>query len=137
MSDIEVIFWHEADSGAKGELGIDEKGRLYWNGRPVVTQQKVTLQWWVNLSAIVAAISTVVTAGISVATYFNDTNLSDKYFQSVVKHEKQIESYKNELEELKIKKDEFINYIESQKINSRDSNKILNKTLQPTQKPRG
>ena len=95
------------------------------------------MQWWVNLSAIVAAVSTLVMAIISVATYINDKSLSDKYYQSATMYEEQIEKYNNELEELIIKKEEFINYIESQKSNIRERDKTLNKPLQPTQKPRG
>ena len=35
-SDIETIFTHTTDEGAEGILGIDQKGRLYWNGKVVV-----------------------------------------------------------------------------------------------------
>lgn len=89
-----MIFSHESDSGSKGEMGIDEHGVLYWNGKPVVTEQKVKLQWWVNLSAILAALSTVVMAILATVTYFSDMQLRDKYIRTVSNHEKQIILYK-------------------------------------------
>jgi hypothetical protein len=59
---VSTIFWHETDGGARGELGIDEAGRLYWNGQLVVTEQRVRLGWWVNVSVIVGAVATVAIA---------------------------------------------------------------------------
>lgn len=47
---IETIFTHITDEGIEGRLGIDENGKLYWNDQVVITAQKTTLQWWVDLS---------------------------------------------------------------------------------------
>ncbi len=134
MPNIEVIFWHEADSGAKGELGIDEHGSLYWNGKPVVTKQKIALQWWVNLSAILAALSTVVLAVLAILTYSNDMQLNDKYIQTVTAHEEQLKKYKKEIEQLNGLKNEYISIIENTKSklvvknkNKNNANKTLNK----------
>ncbi|MDP2689380.1 MAG: hypothetical protein Q8P48_04610, partial [Deltaproteobacteria bacterium] len=62
---IETIFTHTTDNGVEGSLGIDEHGKLYWNDKAVVTEQKITLQWWVNLSVIVASVSTLILAVIA------------------------------------------------------------------------
>ncbi len=129
-----MIFSHESDSGSKGELGIDEHGALYWNGNPVVTEQKITLKWWVNLSAILAALSTVVLAILTTATYFGDIQLRDKYVQVVSSYEKQIVLYKNEIKLLKEKSDEYKLYIEQAKksiesnyVDKHKNKKTLNK----------
>ncbi|MDQ5902090.1 MAG: hypothetical protein QG606_306 [Patescibacteria group bacterium] len=70
MSKIETIFTHKSDSGAEGALGIDSEGKLYWNGRPVATQSRVTLDWWVNIAAIVASASTFVMALYTVLDHY-------------------------------------------------------------------
>lgn len=67
---IHVLFGAKADNGVEGEFGVDDDCKLYWNGKPIVTQQKVTLQWWVSFSAILAAIGTTVSAVVAVFTYF-------------------------------------------------------------------
>jgi hypothetical protein len=72
MAKIETIFTHTADSGIEGELGIDESGRLYWNKKLVITKSKITLDWWVNLSVILASISTVIMAAYAIASYYKD-----------------------------------------------------------------
>ena len=123
-----MIFSHESDSGSKGELGIDEHGALYWNGKPVVTEQKVTLQWWVNLSAILAALSTVVIAILATITYFSDMQLKDKYIQTVTIHEKIIVLYKKEIKSLKEQASQYKLFIEEAKesIKNKTHNKSLN-----------
>jgi hypothetical protein len=59
---IEIIFEHENDLGQTGILGVDEDNRLYWNGQSIVTEQKVTLQWWVNVAFIITGLSTLALA---------------------------------------------------------------------------
>lgn len=59
---IETIFSTETDGGVEGKLGIDSNAKLYWNERAIVTEQKITLQWWVNFSIIVASASTLAIA---------------------------------------------------------------------------
>lgn len=65
---IETIFEH-----GDGTLGVDGKGNLYWNGKRVITEQQVSLRWWVNLSVIIASISTLIIAIVSVCQHFNPT----------------------------------------------------------------
>jgi hypothetical protein len=67
---IEEMSSYETDSGAKGSLGIDEDGHLYWNGIPVVTEQKVKLAWWVNFAVIAGGLATVVIAVFTALMYF-------------------------------------------------------------------
>lgn len=67
---IETIFTHTTDNGATGELGIDRKGRLYWNRKAVITEQKVSLQCWVNISIIIASLSTLLIAIMTLFHYF-------------------------------------------------------------------
>ena len=70
-TDIEEIWEYTSDDGTSGKLGIDGEGRLYWNGKPVMTEQKVSLQGWVNISIIVASFSTFLIAIMAVLDYFS------------------------------------------------------------------
>ena len=45
-------------------LGIDEANKLYWDGRPLVTEERIVLARWVNTAVVAAAVATVVTATI-------------------------------------------------------------------------
>ncbi len=58
MKKIHTIFIHKMDNGTEAVLGIDDERNLYWNNKAVVTEQKVKLEWWVNVSIIVASVST-------------------------------------------------------------------------------
>ena len=59
-------------------FGLDERYRLYWDGRPVEMRQTLTLTLWQRLAAIttvaaavIAAISVAATAWIEVSTFLN------------------------------------------------------------------
>ena len=65
MKKIETIFTH-----GDGKLGIDEDANLYWNEKKVITKGKITLDWWVNLSIIVASISTLVMAIFAILEFY-------------------------------------------------------------------
>jgi hypothetical protein len=52
-----------------GSIGLDESGKLYWNGKELVTKQKITLQWWANISILIGAISTLILAIVAIAEY--------------------------------------------------------------------
>ena len=67
---IEEMYSYESDSGSKGSLGIDEDGKLYWNGIPVVTEQKIKLALWINLAVIAGGFATVVIAVFTALMYF-------------------------------------------------------------------
>lgn len=62
-------FDQETEGGKEGVLGIDKDGRLYWNGQLVVTEQKVTLSWWVNVSIIIGGLSTAAIAVLTALLY--------------------------------------------------------------------
>ncbi|MDB4631759.1 hypothetical protein OAF61_04700 [Pseudomonadales bacterium] len=131
MSSVEMIFEHTSSSGVSGELCIDGEGKLYWNGTPVVTQQKVKLQWWVNLSAIMAAVSTVVIAAVTVLSFSADMQFQNKY--SVLAHDFEIElaRHKNEVQALEAKNKEYSAQLE----NYLNQAKSLNKARNPTATP--
>jgi hypothetical protein len=65
MKKINTIFTH-----GNGELGIDDDANLYWNKKRVITKGKITLNWWVNLSIIIASISTLVMATYAVLEFY-------------------------------------------------------------------
>lgn len=46
----------DAPSGKQLALGIDDDGWLYVNGERVITQQKVRLDWWVNVAVVLGAL---------------------------------------------------------------------------------
>jgi hypothetical protein len=64
MSKIRSISIDELD-----KIGLDENNKLYWEGHPVVIEEKITLQWWVNLSAIAGALSGITLAVIELLRY--------------------------------------------------------------------
>jgi hypothetical protein len=138
MKNIETIFEHESDNGAKGELGIGADGTLYWNKKPVITEQKIKLQGWVNVAAIATALSTVIVAIFTALTYFSEIDKLEKYKELTSIQQYQIEALKKDL-------DEFSKSIETQKqhldkyklliINGENKNsnqQTLNKTINPT-----
>lgn len=59
----------------QGELGIDNNGNLYWNQKRVITEQKISLNLWVNIFIIITGIATVVMALIDVLDYFEISKL--------------------------------------------------------------
>ena len=65
MKEIHTIFTHD-----ENELGIDDDGKLYWNKQVVVTEGKVTLQWWVSVAVILASLSTAVLAVFAALQFF-------------------------------------------------------------------
>lgn len=67
---VTTIFEQDTDSGKTGVLGIDDDARLYWNDKLIVTEKKVVLSWWVNLSIIVGGLSTLVIAVFTALMYF-------------------------------------------------------------------
>ena len=64
MSKVRSITIGELD-----KIGVDENNKLYWEGRPIVVEEKITLHWWVNCSAIAGALSGVTLAIIELLRY--------------------------------------------------------------------
>jgi hypothetical protein len=52
-------------------MQIDDDGRLYWKGEPVVTQQRVGLEGATLALAAVATLATVVAAAWPIALHFH------------------------------------------------------------------
>jgi len=69
MLKVRELYQVEFSDGVKGALGIDEHGRLYWNGAPVVTAQRVLLSWWMNLAIGAGGLSMLAIALLNVLTY--------------------------------------------------------------------
>ena len=67
MEKINTIFTHNE---GKGELGIDDKGNLYWNKKLVITESKISLNWWQSAFAILASISTAIIAIYTMLAYY-------------------------------------------------------------------
>lgn len=55
-------------------LGIDEENKLYWDNKPLVTEEKITLQKWVNFAIVVGALSTFILAAIGLLKYWGYGN---------------------------------------------------------------
>ena len=70
MPKISTIFEQDTDDGKTGVLGIDEDAQLYWNGRLVITDRHIKLDWWVNASVIISGLSTAIMAILSAISYF-------------------------------------------------------------------
>jgi hypothetical protein len=68
---IRELYKVEFADGVKGALGIDERGRLYWNSEPVITGQRVSFSWWISLAIILGGLSTFAIALLNVLTYLN------------------------------------------------------------------
>jgi len=51
------------------KLGVDENNKLYWDGRPIVTEEKLKFQWWVNVSIVIGSFSTLTYAIIEVLKF--------------------------------------------------------------------
>lgn len=62
MRKIHELYKVEFSDGVKGALGIDGRGQLYWNGEPIITEQRVSLPWWIELSCVVGSLSLLVIA---------------------------------------------------------------------------
>ena len=70
MTKIHTIFTQKLDNGKEGELGIDDEANLYWNKKAIVTEQKVKLRWWVNVSILLASVSTFAIALLTAFQFF-------------------------------------------------------------------
>ena len=40
-------------------LGLDNQTQLYWDGKPVVITQRLTLSWWQRVWAVLAALAII------------------------------------------------------------------------------
>ena len=56
MPQVHEFMNTESPSGKTLSLGIDDDGHLYVNHEKVVTEQKVMLQWWINIAVVLGAL---------------------------------------------------------------------------------
>jgi hypothetical protein len=57
---------HGITFGNMERLRVDRHHQLYWDGKPVVTKQVVSLDWWLAVAAVVTAASTLVLALVGI-----------------------------------------------------------------------
>ncbi len=65
----ESIDRENPDAQDTGALGIDERGQLYWSGEPVITEHRVSLPWWIDLSLVIGSLSLLVIAAAVTWSY--------------------------------------------------------------------
>ena len=70
MSEVHEFMNTESPSGKKLSLGLDDDGRLYVNGELVVTEQKIKLQWWVNVAVVLGALGAFAQGLVAVITLY-------------------------------------------------------------------
>jgi len=70
MPNIQVFLEQDAPNGKTLSLGIDDDGNLYVNGERVVTEQKITLKWWVDVAVIFGALGAFSQGFVSVYLMF-------------------------------------------------------------------
>ncbi len=63
--------------GELEKLAVDKNNKLYWDGRPIVTEEKIKLQGWVNVSIIICSFSTLIYTIIEVLKFIGYENLLD------------------------------------------------------------
>ena len=68
MTKPESINWDQI-----GDLAVDENNRLYWAGKPIVTEERIVLSRWVNIAIALGALATVTLAIIEVLRYLKPT----------------------------------------------------------------
>ncbi len=63
---LEVIFDYEGDDGRHVWVQVDRYNRLHVNGDPIVTESRLTLDWWITAAAMIAAMSAYALAIIEI-----------------------------------------------------------------------
>ncbi len=58
--------------GQISRLSVDDKQRLLWDGKPVVTREKVLLGWWVNGAIIIGGIGALLQGIMSLLAYISE-----------------------------------------------------------------
>jgi hypothetical protein len=53
-------------------IGVDNDGRLHWDGIPVEVARTFTLSWWQRLAAIFVSLSAVIAAGAACVSAYAD-----------------------------------------------------------------
>ena len=61
---VRVLGINEQDN-----LGIDDQGQLYWDGRPVVVSRGIDLTFWQKVAAFAGVISAGILAFVALAEF--------------------------------------------------------------------
>jgi len=71
MAELHQIYSYvDKDGREHFGFGVDpETGELFWNKTKVVTEQRLTLSWWVNASIILGGLSTAFLAIVTFLDY--------------------------------------------------------------------
>jgi hypothetical protein len=78
MKKINTIFTHGGS-----ELGIDDNNKLYWNKKLILTEKKITFNKWVNISIIIASVSTLMLAIFTIWFGLRQINIKNScYFEN-------------------------------------------------------
>lgn len=64
MSDVKTITLDQLD-----RLGVDAHNKLYWDGKPLVTEERIVLARWVNVAVFAGSVSTLVVAIVEVLRF--------------------------------------------------------------------
>lgn len=64
MSDVKTITLDQLD-----RLGVDAQNKLYWDGKPLVTEERIVLARWVNVAVFAGSVSTLVVAIVEVLRF--------------------------------------------------------------------
>lgn len=86
---IHRVFSQELDNGTEVEFGVGEDQQAYRNGKPIVTQERVVLQHWVNLALVVTAVAGIgqaVFAGLSYRAMSEQLAASDPAKNAAADH---------------------------------------------------
>jgi hypothetical protein len=71
MGDIEVFMTTEAKNGKEFSFGIGNNGKLYVNGKEVITKQKLTFNWILNYSVALGGLGAFAQGLIAVFNHFD------------------------------------------------------------------
>jgi hypothetical protein len=64
------------DLDSMDSFQLDENNRLYWKGKAVRMEEKIRLQWSVNLSIVITALATLAYAVVEILKFMGYGNLS-------------------------------------------------------------
>lgn len=70
MPEINEFMYTDAPSGKQLSLGIDNEGLLYVNGERVVTEQKIRLDWWINVAMVLGALGAFAQGIVAISSLY-------------------------------------------------------------------
>lgn len=70
MPKIHEFMNTDTASGKTISFGLDDDGRLYVGGKQVVTKQKVSLNWWINLAVVLGALESLVQGEVAIYSLY-------------------------------------------------------------------